>query len=188
MQKELYYATGNAGKMDEVKVFFAQAVPDIVVKQFAVDIEEIQTLDQKAIAIDKVQKAWQQLKKPVLVDDSGIFFEDYPQFPGTLSKFVYKTLGFEGIFKLVNENARAAFILQLAYTDGEIIKTFEGRCDGVLVHPVNVATYPQMPFKTIFKPDGSDLTYAELYKNPAEFAKFAFRKRALEKFLDWYKA
>lgn len=185
MKNEIYYVTGNAGKFEEVQKFFAMHETNIIVKQFDVDIEEIQTLDQKKIAVDKAHKAWNLLKKPLLLDDGGLFFERYNQFPGTMSKFIFHALGFEGIFKLVNEGDKAAFILQMVYIDGNILETFEGRCDGTIVKHVDVATHPQLPLTAIFKPDGSDKTYAELRHTP-EFVNFAFRQRALKKFLEWY--
>lgn len=187
MEHEIYYATGNDGKFAEIKSFIDRFEPDINIKQFAVDIEEIQSLDQKLIAIDKVKKVWQMLKKPVLVDDGGIFFDAYNQFPGALSKYIFQGIGFEGLFKLVEENNKAAFILQMVYTDGEVIEAFEGRCDGIIVRPTDYETHPQLPFTAIFKPNGSDKTYAELRDTP-EFTQFAFRQRALQKFLKWYKA
>ncbi len=186
MKNEIYYATGNAGKFEEVKAFFEQYEPTILVKQFPVDIEEIQSLDQKKIAIDKAKKAWALLQKPLLIDDSGIYFEGYNQFPGTFSKYIFQALGFDGIFKLVNENAKAAFILQMVYIDGERLETFEGHCAGTIVKPVEVATHPQLPLTAIFKPEGTDKTYAEL-RYTKEFVRFAFRQHALKNFLAWYK-
>lgn len=186
MQNEIYYATGNAGKFEEVKSFIEQYEAHIVIKQFDVDIEEIQSLDQKAIAIDKARKAFALLNKPVLVDDGGIFFDAYPLFPGTMSKFIFQAIGFEGLFKLAEENNKAAFILNLVYTDGNVVESFEGRCDGIIVKPVDVDTHPQLPFTAIFKPNGSDKTFAELRGSP-EFVKYSFRQRALKQFLEWYK-
>lgn len=185
MQNEIYYATGNAGKFEEVKIYIQQYAPHISVKQFDVDIEEIQSLDQKAIAIDKAKKAFALLNKPVLVDDGGIFFDAYPLFPGTMSKFIFQAIGFEGLFKLTEENNKAAFILNLVYTDGNIIETFEGRCDGTIVKPAHVDTHPQLPFTAIFKPHGCDKTFAELRGTP-EFVNYSFRQRALKQFLAWY--
>ena len=186
MTTEIYYATGNNGKFAEVKYFFQHNAPEMSVQQFAADIEEIQSLDQEKIAIDKAQKAWDILKKPLLVDDSGIFFDAYPLFPGTMSKFIYQSLGFEGVLKLVDANNKAAFILKLVYTDGKQMQVFEGRCDGIIVRPTDFSAPKQLPFKAIFKPDGSNKTYAELFNTP-EFSKFAFRERALKKFLMWHK-
>jgi len=183
----IYYVTGNAGKFEEVKGFVESHAHDIHIEQFDEDIEEIQSLDQKAVAIDKVKKAFKLLNKPVLVDDGGLFFDAYNQFPGTLSKFVFQGLGFDGIFRLLADNNKAAFIIHLAYADGNIVQTFEGRTDGEIIHPKDFSSHPQLPFTAIFKPNGSDKTLAELRHTP-EFAQYSFRQQALQKFCEWYKA
>lgn len=182
---EIYYVTSNAGKFEEVKYYLERYAANIQIKQFDADIEEIQSLDQVAVTIDKVKKAFALLKKPVLVDDGGIFFDAYHQFPGTLSKFVFQGIGFEGIFKLVADNNKAAFILNLAYYDGKNMEVFEGRCDGIIVQPKDFSAHPQLPFTAIFKPHGSDKTFAEL-RYTAEFEQYSFRQRALKKFLEWF--
>ena len=55
MKRTIFYATGNAGKFDEVKRYLESHEPTIEVKQFDKDLPETQTLDQKAIALDKGQ-------------------------------------------------------------------------------------------------------------------------------------
>lgn len=182
---ELHCATGNAGKFEEIKNYMDRYAPSFLLKQFSVDIEEIQSLDQKVVAIAKAKKAWEMLKKPLLIDDGGIFFEGYQQFPGTLSKYVLQGLGFEGLFKLVDDNHRAAFIMQMVYVDENNIELFEGRCDGVIVRPDKLTVHPHLPFISIFKPNGSDKTFAELRKTP-EFEKYSFRYQALKQFVAWH--
>lgn len=185
MKNEIYYVTGNAGKFEEVSEFFQKKCPELNIKQYSLDIDEIQSLDQEAVVRDKVKKAFAVLNKPLLLDDGGIFFEAYNQFPGTLSKFVFQGLGFKGLFKLVEEDNRAAFILQLAYTDGKQIQLFEGICRGTVVIPSDLSSHPQLPFTAIFKPNGSDKTLAELRYTP-DFFHYSFRQQALKKFVEWY--
>jgi non-canonical purine NTP pyrophosphatase (RdgB/HAM1 family) len=181
----IYYVTSNNGKFAEIKECLASSKTNIRVEQAAIDIPEIQSLDQKKVSLDKAQKAYELIQKPLLLDDGGIFLEGYNQFPGTLSKFVFQGIGFEGMFKLAENNARASFILQLVYTDGVETHLFEGRCDGKIVQPNDFSAHPQLPFTAIFKPDGSDKTLAELRDTP-EFAQYSFRQQALRKFLAWY--
>lgn len=185
MKKEIYYVTGNAGKFEEVSDFFEKNSSKICIKQYAVDIDEIQSLDQKFVVCDKIKKAFAKVNKPLLLDDGGIFFDAYHQFPGTLSKFVFQGLGFKGLFKLVEDDNRASFILQLAYTDGVQTQLFEGVCKGTIVQAANLTSHPKLPFTAIFKPNGSDKTLAELRYTP-DFFHYSFRQQALRKFVDWY--
>jgi len=187
MKHEIYYATGNSGKFEEASRCIKKHAPFIELKQLDIDIEEIQTLDQKAIALDKARKAYKIIGKPVLVDDGGIYFEKYHEFPGTLSKFIYKALGFEGIFRLVSEGDRGYFKLTLAYNDGKREKTFECKKEGEIVTlKKDTPFYHNLPFMSIFKPDGSDKTYAELHDSE-EKEPYAFRQQAIKKFIEWYK-
>lgn len=185
MKNEIYYVTNNAGKFEEVSEFFDQYATTFTVKQYAVDIDEIQSLDQKLVVLDKAKKAFALVNKPLLLDDGGLFFKAYHQFPGTLSKFVFQGLGFKGLFKLVEEDNRAAFILQLAYTDGTQTQLFEGICQGNIIKPEDFSSHPQLPFTAIFKPIACDKTLAEL-RNTPDFFHYSFRQQALKKFIDWY--
>ncbi len=185
MNNKIYYVTNNAGKFEEVRDFFKKNAPLFHVKQYAIDIDEIQSLDQKKVVLDKVKKAYSVVKKPLLLDDGGLFFDAYHQFPGTLSKFVFQGLGFKGLFKLVEEDNRASFILQLAYTDGVQTQLFEGVCRGIIVKPEDLSSHPKLPFTALFKPEGADKTLAQL-RYTDDFFRFSFRQQALKKFMDWY--
>ncbi len=94
MNNKFYYVTNNAGKFEEVSHFFDKKAPSFYVEQFAIDIDEIQSLDQKVVVLDKVKKAYKVVQQPLLLDDGGLFLTAYNQFPGTLSKFVFQGLGF----------------------------------------------------------------------------------------------
>ncbi len=187
MNNKIYYVTNNAGKFEEVRDFFDKFTRSFQVEQVAIDIDEIQSLDQKIVVLDKVKKAFSMVKQPLLLDDGGLFFAAYNQFPGTLSKFVFQGLGFKGLFKLVEEDNRASFILQLAYTDGVQTQLFEGVCHGTIVMPEDLSSHPKLPFTAIFKPDGSTKTLAQL-RYTDDFFHFSFRQQALKKFIDWYQA
>ena len=182
MSKRIWYATTNYGKFEEVKRYIKQHEPSIEIKQLATELHEIQSMDQKAIAVNKAEQAWNIVKEPVLVDDSGIYFEQYNNFPGTLTKFVYHGIGYEGLLKLVKENNRAFFRLYMVYKDQHKTEIFEGLCHGQIIRPKKFEAHPKLPYDAIFLPDESDKTYAELRGTPDEH-KFAYRLRALKKFL-----
>lgn len=182
----IYYVTGNAGKFAEAQRFIHEHAPHITLEQYDVDLTERQTLDQKAIALEKAQQAYDILKKPVLIDDGGMFFDAYNNFPGTLSKFVFEGIGYEGLLKLVEDNNRAHFRLFMVYQDSpDHAKIFEGRCNGIIIRPDNFDAHPHLPYDAFFKPDGTDKTYAQLRGTKEEHV-YAYRLRALKKFVDWY--
>lgn len=191
-QKEILYATGNTGKFDEVANFLTEHEQNIKLIQFSADIPEIQSIDQKAIALDKAKKAWSLAQgthpqTPILVDDAGIYFEKYNQFPGALTKYIWTGLGFEGMKRIFEEGDAAYFLLYMVYITGpESYEIFEGTCAGTLTKPEQFTAHPSLPYDAIFKPTGSDKTYEELRGSP-EAKNFLYRLRALQKFLHWYK-
>lgn len=186
MTKEIFYVTGNDGKFEEVATFITENVPSVKVTQARLDLDEMQTTDQQSIAITKAHHAWNELKKPVLVDDAGVYFEKYQKFPGTMTKFLYYGIGMDGILKLFEQGDKAYFLLYLVYMDGQdSYQVFEGRCNGHLIVPEQFSARPDLPFDDIFLPEGSDKTYAQMRFTP-EMNEYFYRLRALKKFLEWY--
>ncbi len=47
--------------------------------------------------------AVKRLKKPVIVEDAGLFIKALKWFPGTYSSYVQDTLGNEGVLKLMSD-------------------------------------------------------------------------------------
>ena len=112
-REELYIATGNDGKFEETESFLTNKLPSIRVLKASIPFVEVQSDDQQEIVLDKARQAWQQLQKPFLVEDAGILFDRYKNFPGPLTKFVYQGIGIEGLLKLVTQGDRATFVLYL---------------------------------------------------------------------------
>ncbi|MBU4269923.1 hypothetical protein KJ644_03630 [Candidatus Dependentiae bacterium] len=187
MKQEIFFVTGNSGKFKEVKTYIEKYVPEIELKQLKVDITEIQSMDQKEICIDKALKAWSMIKKPLIVDDGAIYFEKYNKFPGTMTKYVYEGLGFDGILKLVDNGDKAYFLLQIAYIKNpDNIILFEGKSEGTIRKFEKFNGDPSLPYASIFVPTGSNKIYEEL-RNTKEGEPFMHRIKALKAFVDWYK-
>ncbi len=187
MQQEMYYVTSNAGKFTEVSRYISQHAPSLTLVQKDEDIPEIQTLDQRWIAIDKAKKAWEILKRPLLIDDAAIYFENYYKFPGTLSKFVNIGLGIDGIKRLIDEGDRAHFLLYMVYIEApDKYKVFEGKCLGALTKKESLLVHPNLPYDLFFIPDGQTQTYAALSADFDTNASLFYRIQALRSFLTWY--
>ncbi|KKP24873.1 MAG: hypothetical protein SZ59_C0001G0191 [candidate division TM6 bacterium GW2011_GWF2_28_16] len=186
MKKEIYFVTGNSGKFKEMKTYIENNVPEIELKQFKADIPEIQSMDQKEICIDKALKAWELLKKPLIVDDSAIYYEKYNNFPGTMTKYIYQGLGFDGIKKLIETGDKAYFTLQITYIENpEKIHVFEGKTEGTIKRHETFAGDPSLPHAYMFVPNGSNKLYEEL-RNTKEGEPFMHRIKALKAFVLWY--
>ena len=76
---QVIVATGNKDKYDEI----AKTLSEFGIKARKADIsvDEVGS-NLEEIVVDKAKKAFSQLKTPLIVDDTGVFFEAYDDFPG----------------------------------------------------------------------------------------------------------
>jgi len=186
MIKDLIFATTNSQKFQDVKRYIDKLNPSIILHQTDLEILEPQSLDIKEIAIFKAKYAWEQIKKPLIIDDGGIFIEKYNQFPGALSKWVFKGIGLDGIWLLAQENPKAYFQSTIAYIDGpDNVKLFSGIITGKIVKPKQSVQNLIMPYTEIFMPDGTDKVYAEL-KHTIDENKYNHRYKATEELVKWF--
>lgn len=187
MKQRIYYVTGNDGKFADVSAFITQQAPEIELLQYRADIPEIQSLDQRAIAIDKARQAFEQLNSPVLVDDSGIYFDKYHEFPGVMSKFVYKALKMPGIKRLVDVGDSASFRIHIVfYYAPSVFKVFDVITQGTIVFQDQFQAPESLPYDQIFVPEGTHMTHAEL-REKGLIHNFDHRIAALTAFIDWHR-
>ncbi|MBL4587855.1 hypothetical protein JKY79_00765 [Candidatus Babeliales bacterium] len=185
-EKSIYYATSNSGKFSEIQRYCKNYAPDVEVKQFKYDLPELQNDDQIAIAVHKAETAWNLLKKPVLVDDSGLFIKRYKGLPGTMSKYAMHSLGLEGVMRLIDDQEPANFIVTLAFAhETGKIETFQGICKGHLIKIEEMPQKDHLPYSNFFVPEGHYLPYAQLRGTPAEKV-FGPRHKALTNFFNWF--
>jgi len=74
------------------------------------DLKEIQSNSLHEIAITKARDAFSKFKKPILIEDDGLFIDSVGGFPGPYSSYVFKTIGNKGILDLVKNSRNAKFI------------------------------------------------------------------------------
>jgi non-canonical purine NTP pyrophosphatase (RdgB/HAM1 family) len=183
-EKKICYVSSNHLKYEECSAFLKKKSPGINTEHIDINIREIQTRDHRAIAVDKAEEAWRRLKKPLFVDDMGIYLEKYGTFPGTLTKFVFQGIGYKGLFRLVDSGDRAVFIHNLVYIDKDGLEVFETRQEGAIIKPSQLENDQELPFDQVFVPDGYDRSYEELRLSAAEkYEKASYRIAAFEKFL-----
>lgn len=182
---ELYYATGNSDKFELVVRYLEKNASHIQLKPCTHDLIEIQSYDQQEVAIDKARQAWALLQKPVIVDDAGIYFEKYRDFPGVLTKYVYRGLGHEGLLKLVAPGDKAYFKLTMVYWYApEKYEVFVAQCSGHIVHQTTFKAGEGSPYDVMFAPAGETRTFAQL-RAEGEYEKYHYRIDAVKELLHW---
>lgn len=130
---EIYFATGNARKVAEAKLACDSASIEIVQKQ--VDIDEIQSSDPSVISIDKAEKAYALVRKPLVVTDSFWRIPALKGFPGAYMKDVAKWFSSEDFLSLMEnkENRQIFFSENVTYKDSDVIKQFSKEYEGTIV-------------------------------------------------------
>lgn len=157
---KMLFVTGNEGKFAQVRGF----LKGVEVEKLDVELREMQSLDQEEVVRDKALQALEIAKKPVVVEDTGIYFNAFPKFPGTLTKLVFKALGFKGIFKLLEGGDRRAYFKTIAAyaSPGKEVKLFEGVLDGKISTVMREKVDPHLPFMQVFIPKGFDVPYVDI--------------------------
>ncbi|MET0752740.1 MAG: RdgB/HAM1 family non-canonical purine NTP pyrophosphatase [Pyrinomonadaceae bacterium] len=190
--KCLLVATGNAGKVRELKEFLVD-LPVVLrdLNEFS-EVSEVEetgaTFTENAIL--KAAGYATQTELWTVADDSGLEVEALGGAPGVFSaRYAGENAGDEAkIAKLLSElgnsdNLRARFVCAMAISDetGEIKFVSEGVCDGTItVTPRGTNGFGYDP---IFIPDGFDETFGELSGEVKR--EISHRARAMKKIIEY---
>jgi XTP/dITP diphosphohydrolase len=150
------------------------------------DIEkyEIRSDDVSMVALEAAKHAYAILKKPVVVDDTGLFIEALKGFPGAYPGYVLDTIGKQGVLRLMNgiENRNAKFVTAVGYMNESQSKIFVGEMEGKMAE--TIMGEGGFGYDPIFIPTGLNVTYAQL--GFTEKVNISHRTRAFTQFLKWY--
>lgn len=177
---KLAVVTGNHHKAGEIAAFFGAR---LLTEHVQMDIPEYRDDDVGEIARQKAAHAYGCLKRPLIVDDTGFSIEALNGFPGPYAAYVLRTIGNEGILRLLERagDRRAYFETAIGFADSGGVRVFRGRIDGMIVPPRGSGGFGYDPIFEV-----GDKTLAEL--PAAEKSRMSHRARALALFLDWLDA
>ena len=168
MINKLVIATANKHKLTEIQNIFKDSAKEIL--PMPDDIGEIIEDGNSFIenSLIKARVVYNHTKLPSLADDSGICINALNGEPGIYSaRYGGENLGYKEkmqmiLDKLKNKNDRTAYFITSAVCvlDDNYYIALEGRVDGIIVEsPKGVDGFGYDP---IFKPNGYDVTYAEM--------------------------
>lgn len=175
----LTIVTSNTHKAAEVAAFFAGVVE---VTHVALDLPEHRSDDVGEIAKGKAQYAYEELKTPVMVDDTGLFIDTLNGFPGPYAAFVLNTIGNTGILKLMEgmQDRSARFTTAIGFADETGARIFSGTVEGHITRaPRGSEGFGYDPIFAVGEKTLAELTLDE--KNS-----ISHRARALAAFHDWF--
>ena len=190
--RTVWFMTGNAGKVREAKHALEPLGFDVhQLRVDGIDIMEPQCDDLEIVAGEKLRQAQPYLpdsKDALLVEDAGLFVDGLDGFPGVYSAYVLRTVGCEGMLKLMKDNVNRGAEFQAVAAlllDGEVHLS-KGICRGTLaLHP---SGHDGFGFDPIFIPDDFEkegtnhstkgLTFADVDLSVKE--QFSHRRKALD--------
>lgn len=177
--KKLLFITSNKGKVEEARELLSKLNIEIV--QRNLKYPEIQSNSLEEIARYGAEYCYAELRKPLFVEDSGLFIKSLNGFPGPYSSYVFKTIGNIGLLKLMQgiEEREAYFKSIVAYHDGEKIKIFSGIVRGKIGYEARGSF--GFGFDPIFL--YGDRTFAEL--TVEEKNRVSHRSKSLAKLARW---
>lgn len=154
---DITFVTGNNEKLTRVRYYLG-----IEIASVALELPEIQSLDLRKICVEKAAHAYQQLQRPVLVEDVSLELTGLSGLPGPFVKWFLQTVGPQGILDMrVGRTTDATAVAKICYVlyDGIESQVFEAAVPGRV---------PQQAFQNafgwngIFIPEGYHITYAEM--------------------------
>lgn len=182
----IFFATGNIHKFNEARKILAEynvAIAMVKVKTLELQDDNIENIARLS-ALDAASK----INLPVIVEDAGLFIKALNGFPGPYSSYVYRTIGKEGIIKLLEGvNDREAYfksVIAFCCPGGKVI-CFEGITEGkIAMEPRGSSGFG---FDPIFEPaEQPKETFGEMSIENKN--RFSHRAKALRKFAEWYRA
>lgn len=172
----IYLVTSNKGKVKEF-----EEILGFKLRHIDLDLDEIQAVEIAEVIEYKAKQAFKKVKKPIIVDDTGLYFEAWNGLPGALSKVFDKTIGYGKLCKLLEKNRRAKAQTVIGYFDGKNYKKFVGEISG------SISRLPRgkngFGWDLIFVPQGCNKTFAQM--SSKEKNEISMRKIALEKLRDF---
>lgn len=184
----IFFATNNMHKFNEAREVlrdYKVATGMLRVKAVEIQSDNLEEI-ARASAIDALKKC----NLPIIVEDAGLFIEAVNGFPGPYSAYAYKTIGNEGLLKLMENvgNRKATFRSVVAYDSVELETPtcFVGEVAGEITREERKgAGKSGFGFDPVFKPANVGRTFAEM--SIAEKNRHSHRALALRKFAEWYR-
>jgi len=182
--KKIAFVTTNKGKFAEVARMLQERGHEA--ENISIAYPEIQADSLDTVVTHGLSWLMERYNRPLLVDDSGLFIDALEGFPGVYSSYVYRTIGCDGILKLIkdSENRLTHFECCLGFMNpGEEPLLFKGISEGAI--STSKRGDKGFGFDPVFTPLGHEKTFAEMQIEQKN--SLSHRGKAFEKFFEYLK-
>lgn len=189
--KKIVFATNNSHKLDELRKLTEGKIEILSLNDIGCHDDIPETADTlEGNAVIKARWVKEHYGYDCFADDTGLEVEALDGAPGVFSA---RYAGGEGHDSLANmklllsnmrekENRNARFRTVIALIEGDDEKLFEGIVRGVITRePAGTSGFGYDP---VFRPEGYDLTFAEMSAD--EKNRISHRGRAVAKLIDYF--
>ncbi len=179
MAPRVFFYTSNPGKVHEVELVLGDLGYDVVWRKAELIEPQMDSLEK--VAAFKLMGV-PEPDSPAMVEDSGLFIPSLGGFPGVYSAYVLRTVGLDGVLRLVRGKDRAAeFRAVVGFRDDRGVQLFTGAVRG------RIAPSPRgkngFGYDPIFIPTGYRRTTAEMASE--EKNRLSHRGIAVRKLAQW---
>jgi XTP/dITP diphosphohydrolase len=186
----ILFVSNNINKYLEIKSILHDRTTELDLNFYKQNIVEIQDDKIEKIAIEKAKTAYNIVKRPIIIEDDGLFVNSLNGFPGQYSSYVFKSLGNRGILRLLKgSRARFAFFKSIfVYTNGIITRVFIGQINGKISATITDGGWGYDPIFIPLKDynnNENNKTFATLSKTNKK-NELSHRRIALDKFVKWF--
>lgn len=181
--KPIYFVSSNKHKIQEITAIAMEFGIKIIPKNMELK-EEGNELEK--IAKFKADYAWNKIKKPLIVEDTGVYFNAYNNFPGHTAKRTFYSLGLKGLLRLIKpaKNKRAVFKTVICFKSSKSkSKIFSGELHGKLLTKLSGLNKDVLPYEKMFVPNGFSKALALIDRKTKN--RFSHRALASRKFFKW---
>jgi non-canonical purine NTP pyrophosphatase (RdgB/HAM1 family) len=164
--RKITVVTGNAGKLAGFRRYLEPLGFEVINEN--PDLIEPQLDSIEAIALFKARQAHEQLKKPLVVEDTGFYIDALDNFPGPYNKYFITKLGVEKYLAVMagETNRNCKFFSALVYIDEQGREhVFTSEIAGTLAEKADslpLRSDAKSALWKIFIPAGSDKTLNEM--------------------------
>ncbi len=175
--RDIALVTGNPNKIAE-----ARRLCGVELEAVELELPEIQSLDLEEVLRAKGEEAFRRLRRPLIVEETGLELAALNDFPGPLVKWMLTAVGHEGIARVAQAlgDTRATARCQLLLVDAETSLLADGVTRGHLVLPPRGEG--GFGWDPVFQPEEETRTYAELAEDEKD--RLSHRGRAWRKLLE----